>query len=384
VGRKIAIFDYKSVFNNPVGSCHLRMLTSLCRVHDFTVFAVEFENPCSERIGFVRIPAPTRPLALLFAAYHLLAPLYYQFYLLRHRMRFDLVQMVESNLRFGDVSYAQFCHRAFLRNHWKNTGGATLRHWLRGLDHLLHALLEPLVYRRVRRIVVPSRGLARELAEEYPYTEKKLHLLPNPVDMERMGSPVDFDRAGFRRELGVAADDVVLVFVALGHFERKGLPALLGALQQVAQPNLKLVVVGGQLGLIAEYRDKTDRLGLGDRVMFAGAARDVRPYFWAADAFAFPSYYEAFSLVSLEAAAAGLPLIATPINGVEEFLRDGENGILVDGTADGVSRGIARFLSLPKEARRAMGMRARHDVEQYATENFVEAWRKFYEAGLVS
>jgi glycosyltransferase involved in cell wall biosynthesis len=259
-----------------------------------------------------------------------------------------------------------------------------LRHWLRGLDHLLHALLEPLVYRRVRRIVVPSRGLARELAEEYPYTQKKLHLLPNPVDMGRMAPPADFDRVGFRCELGAVAEDVVLVFVALGHFERKGLPALLGALQQVAQPNLKLMVVGGQPGLITDYQEKARGLGLGDRVIFAGTTRDVRPYFWAADAFVFPSYYEAFSLVSLEAAAAGLPLIATPINGVEEFLRDGENGILVDGTAEGISRGITRFLSLSEEARRTMGLQARHDVGQYATENFVEAWRQFYEAGAIS
>jgi hypothetical protein len=48
---RIAVFDYKVVPTNPIGSCHLRMLQGLCREHEFTVFAVEFENSCPERIG---------------------------------------------------------------------------------------------------------------------------------------------------------------------------------------------------------------------------------------------------------------------------------------------------------------------------------------------
>ncbi|WP_211322024.1 hypothetical protein, partial [Brockia lithotrophica] len=113
---RIAIFDYKIIPTNPIGSCHLRMLARLCEEHEFTVFAVEFENPCPERIRFVRIPVPTRPLALLFMTYHLVAPLAYLWYRLRIGARFDLVQIVESNLFFGDVSYAHFCHRAYLRD----------------------------------------------------------------------------------------------------------------------------------------------------------------------------------------------------------------------------------------------------------------------------
>jgi hypothetical protein len=53
---KIAIFDYKVIFNS-IGGCHLRMLRGLCHEHEFTVFAVEFENPCPERIRWVRILA---------------------------------------------------------------------------------------------------------------------------------------------------------------------------------------------------------------------------------------------------------------------------------------------------------------------------------------
>src|SRR5262245_65372136 len=114
----IAIFDYRIVSTNPIGSCHLRMLAGLCREYNFTVFAVEFENPDPERIRWVRVPAFKRPLALLFICYHLLAPLCYLWCLIRRGRRFDLIQMVESNFSFGDISYSHFCHRAYLKYQW--------------------------------------------------------------------------------------------------------------------------------------------------------------------------------------------------------------------------------------------------------------------------
>lgn len=376
---KILIVDYKIVPTNAIGGCHLRILRELCHEHEFTVFAVEFENPLPERIRWIRIPAPTRPLALLFFVYHLLAPLYYWAHRLRRRAPYDHVQFVESNFSFGDISYSHFCHRAYLKHHWKQSAHRGLRGWLRWLDHWLHAFLEPWVYRRAKRIVVPSRGLARELIAEYPYTRDKIRIIPNCVELERMHVPSEFDRERFRKDLGVDPEDLALVFVALGHFERKGLPLLLEALRRLGNPRLKLLVVGGQPDLLAAYGSRVEQLGLKGKLVFVGMQRDVRPYLWAADAFALPSFYETFSLVSFEAAAARLPLIVAPLYGVEEVLRDGENGILVERTSEGVAEGIARFLTLSPEARRSMGEKARRDVEGYAPENFLAAWGNLYE-----
>jgi glycosyltransferase involved in cell wall biosynthesis len=378
MGHKIAVCDYKIIPTNPIGGCHRRLLQGLCHEHDFTVFAVECENPCPERIRFVRIPAIPRPLAVLFVSYHLLVPLYYWAYCLRFKTRFDLVQIVESNLSFGDVSYAQFCHRAYLRAHWRETRPSGLLGVLRWINHRLHALVEPWIYRRVRRIVVPSEGLVRELLGEYPSTAGKVDLLPNPVDIERMAQPETFDRDDFRRRLGAAPEDLVLAFVALGHFERKGLPPLLEGLCRLRDPRLKLVIVGGEPDLLTAYRARVERMGMQEQVLFVGPQRDVRPYLWAADAFALPSFYEVFPLVSLEAAAAGLPLIVTPLYGAEEFIRDGENGILVERTAEGVARGLACSMNLPLNRRYAMGAQAQADVRRYATEHFLEARRAFY------
>jgi hypothetical protein len=166
--KQIAIFDYRITSTNPIGSCHLNLLRNLCTRYDFTVFSVEFENPCPERIQWVRIPAPVRPYALLFAFYHFLAPIYYR-RLLAGKKRFDLIQFVEANLSFGDIAYVHFCHRYYLAHHWKQSRPSGIRRLVKWLEHWVTSAAEPLAFRKMRTCIVPSQGLARELVLEYPW-----------------------------------------------------------------------------------------------------------------------------------------------------------------------------------------------------------------------
>src|SRR5215207_2491083 len=203
---RIAIFDYYVEPTNPIGGCHRKLLEGICDEHEITVFAVRFDNPAPDRIRWVRVPAPQRPLALLFLAYHLLAPIAFAVHVLRSGRRFDLVQKVESNLVFGDLAYTQFCHRAYLRAAGGPRPYAGLRSFLRWLDHRLHALVEPLVYRRVRAVVVPSHGLARELATEYPQVAGRVSVIPNSVDVERLRPPGEAGRKAARSRLRFSDD----------------------------------------------------------------------------------------------------------------------------------------------------------------------------------
>jgi glycosyltransferase involved in cell wall biosynthesis len=376
---RIAIIDYKIIKTNPIGGCHLRVIEALCKEHEFVVFAVEFENPCPDRVRFVRVPVPKRPLAFLFVAFHVVAPICYLLHRLRHRQRFDLIQSVESNsLIFPGVCYVQFCHRHFLKHYWPAVKGKGLRSVLRFWDHWLHALLEPVVYRRASALVVPSQGMREELAAEYPMLAEKLRVISNPVDLDAYALAPETDRDELRKKFGFSSSDLVMVFVALGHFERKGLPLIVGAMRALQNPALKLIVVGGEADLVSSYRQRVHEQGLEDKVYFAGMQRDTRPYLWASDVFVFPSAYETFSLVSFQAAAAGLPLLVSRLHGVEEFARDGVNSLIIDTTAEGVRSGIERFLAMSAVHRQAMGRRAQHDVSPYHVSRFDSNWRSFY------
>ncbi len=211
---RIAIFDYKIIAGNPAGNCHLTLLRALAKEHKFTVFSVEFENPDPAAITWVRVPSPTRPLALLFVVFHLVAPLKYLWHKMRTGERFDLVQSVESNLSFGSLVYSHFSHTTYLRDHRTTRRG--LRGMLRWLDNWLHARAESFRYPAAELIVTPSTGLADELKHDFRVRPEKVSVIANPIAIRRMERPADFNRDGFRQGLGFAPSDFVLVFSALG------------------------------------------------------------------------------------------------------------------------------------------------------------------------
>ena len=238
--------------------------------------------------------------------------------------------------------------------------------------------MEHLTYPKANQVVVPSRGLARELQAEFPYIADKLTVLPNPINLTRLQKPAEFDRQAFRHNLGIDDQDLVGLFVALGQFERKGLHFLMQALATAGMEPVKLIVVGGEPDLLARYREQAEKLRIGDRVKFVGMQSDVRPFLWSSDVFVFPSLYETFSLVTYEAAAAGLPIVVSQLYGVEDLLVDGDNGFLIETTAAGVRDGLERILSLSVAERHLMGQRARQAASACSEEHFVDAWRAFY------
>lgn len=374
---RIAIFDYKIIRGNPAGNCHLTLLRSLSKEHRFTVFSVKFDNPDPETIAWIRVPSPTRPLALLFIVFHLLAPLLYIWYRLRTGEKFDLVQSVESNLCFGNIVYSHFSHTTYLRHHTTPPHG--LRGMLRWIDNWLHAHAERFCYPTAKVIVTPSMGLAEELMRDFPVAPQRVKVIANPIPVERMKRPEDFDRERFRQKFGFASSDFVLVFSALGHFERKGLPFLLESLETFSQVSTKLLVVGGESDLIAEYMRQADTRGLRDRIFFTGMQSDVRPFLWSGDAFILPSAYESFSLVTYEAAAAGLPILVPPLNGIRDLLQDGENGFSLNHSTLSITSALERIAKLSEEQRRAMGHNAQQSAGRFSEDCFADAWRDLYE-----
>lgn len=130
---------------------------------------------------------------------------------------------------------------------------------------------------------------------------------------------------------GIRQSDV-FTFVFVGRIVRdKGIGELVEAFSLLNKeiPNTRLLLVG--------YYEDTDPLDDAVRqeidnnpaIVMAGRQTDVRPWYAASDALAFPSYREGFPNVVLEAGAMGLPSIVTDINGSREIISEGENGVIV-------------------------------------------------------
>lgn len=373
---RIAIFDNFVTRNNPAGSCHRQLLEALCEAHEFTVFATAFDNPRPDRIRFIRVPAIHRPQFLLFVSYQIVSRLMFAWHTRIRGLRFDLLQSVESKGPAADVIYQHFCHAHHLAH---SRPAWTLRAAAYRINHWMHALLEGRCLRGARRIVAPSQGLADDIGSTWGQRLlEKTVVIPNPVDT-RYFHPCDSGtRAHQRRQLQIDPDALTLVFAALGNFEHKGLPLLLDVIRSIDDPHLRMLVVGGNEGLIREYRQRCSALGLQDgQVTFVGRVADVRPYYWAADVFCLPSRYESFSLVAHEAAACGLPVMATPLHGVSNLVDPGRSGWLLPAEPEQWCREIRQCLT-DRSGLARMGQEAAVRASMLGREHFARAWSLLY------
>jgi glycosyltransferase involved in cell wall biosynthesis len=361
----VSIFDQNIVRTSPAGSCVLRIVEELAGDIPLHLYSNRAEAPESKLVRKTKIPLPPGPVVVRSVLFTLFSS--FAYWLTGRQPSISI--STEGTFPFCDLCYAHFCHRVFLREHRDSIGGGTLRRIARILNHTWAAFTERIAFRSARIIVAPSQGLERELMRAYPkLVSGKIRVIPNPVDI----APLHDDRS--------APDDTLrLSFCALGNFERKGLRLILEALARIPDLDVHLTVIGGTAGEIRAY----ERLAAGERVRFAGFQNDVRPYLLASDAFVFPSAYEVFPLVCLQAAAAGLPLLVTQLYGVEEFMCDGETGWVIERTAESIAAAIVQAASDRTRLRR-MGVAARKQVERYSETEFRRRWRELLQSLVVA
>ena len=118
---------------------------------------------------------------------------------------------------------------------------------------------------------------------------------------------------------------------------------------------------------------------MGGQVIFAGRVDDPLPYYAAADCYVHPTYYDPCSLVVLEAAACGLPLITSRYNGASEMFRDGQDVLLVNDPADDAELAGAMRILLDDSARRRLGAAARATILQHSFQRNVDQILEIYQ-----
>ncbi|MCP5364682.1 MAG: glycosyltransferase family 4 protein [Hyphomicrobiales bacterium] len=168
-----------------------------------------------------------------------------------------------------------------------------------------------------------------------------------------------------RRELGWKPDDVVLIYVAVIRKD-KGHDVLFKAAPRIREcvPNAIIKIVGD--GPHAAIR-KQEASHLSDYVEFMGQRDDVPALLMAADLLVMPSRTEGLPTAPIEAAAAGLPVVASDVGGTKEIVADGETGFLVPaGDADALAERVIHLLQQP-DGGRQMGLKARERVQRLFT-----------------
>jgi UDP-glucose:(heptosyl)LPS alpha-1,3-glucosyltransferase len=227
---------------------------------------------------------------------------------------------------------------------------------------------------RTAVFVCVSDGVADEMREHYPQAAGRILTIHNGVDTHAFTPNAhEGEASALRAKLEIPPERFLAAFVARG-WGHKGLGPIIQALAQA--PGWDLLVAGK--GDQASYQRMADSLGLGGAVHWLGVMEDIQVVYELADAFVFPSSYETFSLVTFEAAASGLPVLATPVNGVRELIADGENGFFITREPDTIARRLNQLAADPR-LRARLGGAARQSALEFTWQRMLDEHHALYQ-----
>jgi len=236
-------------------------------------------------------------------------------------------------------------------------------------------LVNPVLSRWPARVCAVSADLKQHMVDE-GFPARRVDVLYNGIDP---GSrPSSAERRAVRAALGIPND--AFVVGTAGRLECvKNLTIFLDAHAILAakHPNIHAVIIGdGPERRLLE--DKAWNLGTSKSVVFTGYRQDVRALMGAFDVYLNCSLYEGVSLTILEAMAAGVPVVATPVGGNPEVVVDQETGLLVPGRARSLAEAISGLLHDPRR-RRDMGDAARWRViRHFSIARMVDDYARAY------
>lgn len=351
------------------------------RGHEVHLYAREAEDLDLSLLRWHRIPGPNWPEIADFYSYYRAV----NFLLRGHQ--YDIVHSIGCNTIRANVVTIQNIQPAkvkVMRRFARHERVSPPRRFTRWLYLTATTAIEKKLYAhrpgKPPLLFLPvSRGVEKELRDYYDLGPSPVRIVPNAADTAIFHPASDAERAAWRAANGLAGDDVVCLFSG-GEWARKGLDFAIQAMGKLPDPKAKLFVAGDDADR-ERYKTMAAECGVAGRVIFGGFRQDIATAMGAADLFLFPSHYEAFSLATIEAAACGLPVIATKINGTEDFIQPGRNGEFIPHDPAAIANVLAPLVG-NAILRRTMGATARDIVERNYTWDRVaalteDAYREF-------
>lgn len=237
--------------------------------------------------------------------------------------------------------------------------------------------IERALSKSTHRIVAVSKSEASTMERSGVVPDGVVRVVPNGVDPTRLegAAPLDIEAFGLDPGLPVAAV-IGLVYSA------KGQDLAIEALAAEGLEGLQILFVGP--GETEELESRARELGVGDRVAFTGPRDDVPSILASVDWLLLPSRWEGMPYVVLEAMAAGLPVVATPVDGAADLVVDDVTGYLAEAiSSEAIADALHRALMAGKTRRSVLGRAGRARIEGvYSVEAMVLGLERVYQEAL--
>ena len=223
-----------------------------------------------------------------------------------------------------------------------------------------------------------SQGSADAWISGRAISPRKLTVLPNGVDTS-LWHPNAETRRSMRAQLGIGD---AFVWLAAGRLASvKNYAMLLQAFASLPTSAAHLLIAGtGPLD--SQLRQQAIALGIQHRVHFLGFVEALLPWMQAADSVVLASHWEGLPLVLLEAAAAGLPAVASNVPGSREAIVPGRTGFLCPANQPAeMAAAMQHVMDLPATQRAEIGRRARQRaIEYFRLPKILDRWEALYES----
>lgn len=261
----------------------------------------------------------------------------------------------------SDINCIHFVHSAWVKSKYHPYHE---RKNLKGIYQLLYnsvnSILERHALKRTKQIIAVSEQVKQELIGDAGVQHPRISVISNGVDLNEF-----YPRLVNRDDFNLDTNKTYALFAGDLKSSRKNLDTVLHALVEVE--NVEILVLGYTEK--SKYPGLAESLGISDRVHFLGYRKDIAEMMSLADLFIFPSRYEPFSLVILEAMASGLPVITSSRCGAVELLSDNSAVVIEDPDDTLTLKNALKDLVSNKERLEMMSIRARDDARKNSWEN---------------
>lgn len=252
-----------------------------------------------------------------------------------------------------------------------------------------HPIITPKVL-RIQRLFMKfidaalgiSQGVCDYIRDGLGVPERKIIKILNGVDIAKFKftkEEANKKRREYREKLGIGFEEIVIGMFA-NFRKQKNHELLLRAVRLLKDRginNIKVIFAGD--GVERQNIDRLiDEMGLAFCVRSLGVRHDIPELMNMIDIYCLPSFFEGLPFSLMEAMAAGLPCVATNVEGNREIVRNSQNGILVESDDAIVLANVLQKLSVDEVLRETLGSQAAHDVKDLSFENMISKYEELF------
>lgn len=228
------------------------------------------------------------------------------------------------------------------------------------------------------KIIAVSQEIATQLIKVYHINENKVQIIDEGIDFtEYHPRPKNYE---YRKLLSIN-NNAIIIGLAGRLMEQKGHKTFLHAFQKVLNefPNV-YAVIAGEGPLAGELQGLAEKLKINNNLSFVGFRKDLSEFLSQLDLFVMPSLWEGMPIALINAAACEIPIIATSVGGIPEFIKDNINGHLVtSGDPEALSQKIILALKQLNKAREMAKVARQDALNRYSIRRMIHNHEELYD-----